>query len=165
MSSTTRLPEPRPLDRGEVQRSLLLASLGAATLAASVAYVPWAESGPVLCPFRLLTGLPCPSCGLTRSFCAMASGHLHAAAGFHLFGPALFVALLALVPLLVFQAVIGRRIGWLQRLLHSQRLGLWLAGAWATYHVVRLIRMGATGLLDAGLHHSLLGLVLRPWLS
>ena len=28
-----------------------------------------------LCPFRLLTGFPCPGCGLTHAFCNISHGH------------------------------------------------------------------------------------------
>jgi len=28
-----------------------------------------------LCPFRILTGFPCPGCGLTHAFCDISHGH------------------------------------------------------------------------------------------
>ena len=28
-----------------------------------------------LCPFRMLTGYPCPGCGLTHAFCDISHGH------------------------------------------------------------------------------------------
>ncbi len=32
------------------------------------------NSGPILCPIRLLTGIPCPACGTTRSIGALCEG-------------------------------------------------------------------------------------------
>ena len=31
---------------------------------------------PVCCPFHLITGIPCPGCGMTRAFLALAKGDL-----------------------------------------------------------------------------------------
>jgi hypothetical protein len=56
------------------------------------------ETGPPLCPFRLLTGLPCPGCGLTRSVVCTLHGDLASAMMFHPLGP-LVVAALALAVL------------------------------------------------------------------
>jgi hypothetical protein len=36
--------------------------------------LPW--SGPILCPFRALTGQPCPFCGTTRSVASASLGNL-----------------------------------------------------------------------------------------
>jgi Protein of unknown function (DUF2752) len=47
------------------------------------------------CPLRSLTGIPCPTCGMTRSFVAIAQGNLNAAIGYHLFGPFIFLLFLA----------------------------------------------------------------------
>ena len=53
---------------------------------------------PIVCGFRRLTGLPCPGCGLTRSFAFAA--HLQIAAAFraHLLGPVLFAFVAGQVP-------------------------------------------------------------------
>ena len=49
-----------------------------------------------LCPFYWLTGRPCPLCGLTRAFCALAKGHWTQAIHFHALSPLAFVMLFSL---------------------------------------------------------------------
>ena len=51
----------------------------------------------VWCVLKRLTGMSCPGCGLTRSFCAMARGELAAAFGYHLAGPWLWATAVAAV--------------------------------------------------------------------
>jgi hypothetical protein len=53
--------------------------------------------GPVLCPFRAATGLPCPLCGMTRSFVHTMHGDVFGAIAFHPGGPVLVIAFFALV--------------------------------------------------------------------
>jgi hypothetical protein len=48
---------------------------------------------PTLCPFKLLTGLPCPGCGMTRALIYCAHGDWHTALAFHPLGPLVFGAL------------------------------------------------------------------------
>lgn len=58
----------------------------------------WGEvvlHGPILCPLRLLTGLPCAGCGMTRAFVALVHGQWDAALGFNLLSPLVFASLLA----------------------------------------------------------------------
>lgn len=43
------------------------------------------------CPIRHFTGVPCPTCGMTRSFMAVAAGDWNRAFTQHLFGPFLFI--------------------------------------------------------------------------
>jgi hypothetical protein len=64
---------------------------------ASVFFAPRA-AGPfddyfTVCGFKNLTGLPCPGCGLTHSFCALGKGDLFGALAFNALGPLLFLAL------------------------------------------------------------------------
>jgi hypothetical protein len=44
-----------------------------------------------ICGFKNFTGLPCPGCGLTHSFCALGKGDVMSAFGFNLLGPPLFL--------------------------------------------------------------------------
>lgn len=71
--------------------------------------VPWAPAGltlalvvkgcwPVLpgwpCPLRALTGIPCPTCFLTRATAAALTGQLEQSVRLHAFGPLVAAALL-----------------------------------------------------------------------
>jgi len=49
-----------------------------------------------ICGFKNLTGLPCPGCGLTHSFCALTHGDVSGAFAFNLLGPVLYLALIVL---------------------------------------------------------------------
>ncbi|OLE52554.1 MAG: hypothetical protein AUG51_17390 [Acidobacteria bacterium 13_1_20CM_3_53_8] len=58
----------------------------------SALWQPSDEAGLILCPFRALTGLRCPGCGMTHAFCAIAHGHLWRAIEYNPFSPLLFLA-------------------------------------------------------------------------
>ena len=51
----------------QIPRAAVLAGALLAILGVSAASLSGIESGPVACPFRVVTGLPCPTCGLTRT--------------------------------------------------------------------------------------------------
>ena len=58
----------------------------------------WLKGGwPVLpglsCPLRALSGIPCPTCFLTRATCASLRGDWHQALQLHAFGPLVAAAL------------------------------------------------------------------------
>jgi hypothetical protein len=114
-------------------------------LLASVIYAPFVANGPVLCPFRFITGLPCPGCGLTRSFCAMSRGQIVAAFGDHLFGPALYLVALLSIPVMLYQLLTNRRIEWFHRLCYSHKLARIMAVLLGGYHLVRLSVLLASG--------------------
>lgn len=52
------------------------------------AYVFGNES---ICIFKVYVGLPCPGCGMTRSFLSLAQGHLHEAFYWHPLWPLVFI--------------------------------------------------------------------------
>ena len=51
------------------------------------------ESEQSFCPFKMLTGFPCPGCGITKSVVYFYDGNLLKSIMFHLFGP--FVIILS----------------------------------------------------------------------
>ena len=57
----------------------------------SLIYHPAEGNYFTICGFKNATGLPCPGCGLTHSFCAIGKGHLLAAFTWNLLGPPLFL--------------------------------------------------------------------------
>mgnify|MGYP001824672890 CR=1 FL=1 len=88
------------------ERRVDLLCLGAALAMLTLAWAlpPAAvEQGPTVCRFKALTGLDCPTCGLTRSVVSLAHGDTRASMRWHPAGP-LFVlgalVLAALVPIL-----------------------------------------------------------------
>src|ERR1041385_2394488 len=70
---------------------IIVAAIGAVLLISRF-YHPLDSPATTLCAFKTVVGLPCPACGLTRSFCAMAKGELTRAFHFNLLGPALFLS-------------------------------------------------------------------------
>jgi len=75
-------------------RNRLLTLAAAGILAASFVWTPDALPRIELCAMHRLTGIPCPGCGLTRSFCAISHGDFAAAYHFNPFGYLFYVAAL-----------------------------------------------------------------------
>ena len=80
------------------------------------------------CPFRLLTGQPCPLCGGTRSFAQMWQGDVVGAARYHPLGPALFVLTFAGAAALAVLVLRGQVVRWWLPRQVEQRL-YWAIGA------------------------------------
>jgi hypothetical protein len=84
-------------DRAAGSRLVLLRALAGGYLVFA-ATAPLARF-PTLCPFRLITGLRCPFCGLTRATRALTRGDIGAALTLHPLAPLLWVAaVIALIP-------------------------------------------------------------------
>lgn len=64
-------------------------------------------NGPTVCWVRRVTGVPCPGCGLTRSFVATAHLDFAAAFAFHPFGPLVFLACILGLAAIVWRAGSG----------------------------------------------------------
>jgi hypothetical protein len=88
--------------------------------------VAWADvnGGPVLCPFRHTTGLPCPSCGLLRAAGSLMRGDV---TGAFVVNPLDSLLLLAAPPALAVLALTNRAGGKALRVDVSrrERIALW----------------------------------------
>jgi hypothetical protein len=130
-----------------------------AALAGSFVYGPYVHGGPALCVSRALVGLPCPGCGLTRSFCALARGDVVGALRYHVFGPLVYVLFVSVSVLWSAELLRGRRLWVWPRWLWSMRVGYVAGAILGTYHAARLVVMAGTGELAALVRESLAGTV------
>lgn len=104
------------------------------------------EDGPVLCPFRALTGLPCPGCGLTRSWVYLMHGDIGSSLASNWFGPVLIVAIVILAVVSVRSRFSGKRPADLDKLVKSPVV-LGLFALFVAYGAVRLV-LTMTGVID-----------------
>ena len=109
-----------------------------AALAAAVLSPEGIADGPVICPFRLLTGLPCPGCGLTRAWVYLAHGQWRDSFLANPFGMVLVALLVALVIAVVTARVRRSAAPDLDRLVRRRWLQA-LLGAWLAFAVLRLL--------------------------
>ena len=85
------LRAPAVASRG---RPLLLGAAGIATVA-----LLSSDDGPILCPFRRITGIPCAGCGLTRCAGELARFDVAGAFGVHPLGPVVLAQLVVVLAL------------------------------------------------------------------
>ncbi|HEY3379522.1 MAG TPA: DUF2752 domain-containing protein [Armatimonadota bacterium] len=89
----------------------------------------WVErtplQGPTLCPFRLLTQLDCPGCGLTRAFRAMGRLDVWEAFRYNPLGPIIFFVAVLLWGYAVAVLLSGGRVGMPAGVVRWRRSLLW----------------------------------------
>lgn len=104
------------------------------------ALVPSLAAGPVTCLFRLLTGLPCPTCGMTHAFVALGHGDAARAVEWNAASPLVFAACVSVFALGLAQAASGQRL--LDRFSRRVRLPLIpvAAAAFTSAWAVNLVR-------------------------
>lgn len=90
------------------------------------------------CAFRNLTGYPCPTCGLTRSFYAMTRLNLSDAFMYHPFGPVLFILALGATVKFLVERIVKKEIIVTRLENHRFPLYILLAGTWIGFWLLRI---------------------------
>jgi hypothetical protein len=115
-----------------------------AVFLASVLFRPPVGEYFTICGFKNVTGLPCPGCGLTHSFCALGKGEVADAFGFNLLGPPLFLVLVLIWIRSAF--VLSNRIGAVQlldRIAGRFKVAWTFAIGFAVYGIARIVYLVA----------------------
>ena len=87
-----------------------MTAAGLAGVLAAAALLPISDDGPVLCLFRRVTSLPCPSCGMTRAFVALARGEFARAVAYNIAAPFVYAAVWLGLALAVGELASGRAL-------------------------------------------------------
>jgi uncharacterized membrane protein len=94
------------------------------------------ETDQSLCPFKMLTGFPCPGCGITKSLVYFYEGDLYKSVSYHILGP--FVIAFCLFTIIVLSAELITKKEYFNKWLYSKKLAYGLAIFLAVYHIIRL---------------------------
>lgn len=138
--------------------------VGASPVLGAYLYARGLQIPFLVCPVRYWTGVPCPTCGMTRSFTALVQGDWQQAIAYHLFGPILFLAFLILALHCCLELGMGRRLklfyeSWLRKPSTQIAGGCLLSG----YYLLRLGLWAHSGELGSSIVRSPLGQWILLW--
>jgi hypothetical protein len=126
--------------RSRSKARLLVAATAGAGLVLSFAIAPErASGGPVVCPFRLVTGLPCPGCGLGHAFVAISHGDFAAAFAHHPFGLVAYAASVVVVLVVACELLARRTLVGRSTLARLRAPGVVLVASWLGWAALRLV--------------------------
>lgn len=97
------------------------------------------EDGPIICPFRRLTGLPCPGCGLTRSWVYIAHGDFSRAWAANPFGLLTFLAAFVVLAVAMVCWARDRPLPSPRESRTAWRAILVVSGVWVVFGIIRAI--------------------------
>lgn len=95
------------------------------------------ETAQSLCPLKMLTGFPCPSCGITKSLVYFYEGDLQKSLYYHILGPFVILFCVATIGVLTTELITKKE--YFTQLLFNKKIAYGLAIFLVTYHFIRII--------------------------
>lgn len=95
------------------------------------------ETEQSFCPLKMMTGFPCPGCGITKSIIFFYQGDLLKSIEYHILGP--FVPIASLIAIIVLLTELVTQKNYFSNILYSTKLAYTLAILLGGYHAIRLV--------------------------
>ena len=111
------------------------------------------ETDQSLCPLKMLSGFPCPGCGITKSLVYFYEGDLQKSLYYHLFGPLVVAFCIATIIVLTTELITKKE--YFTYLLFNKKLAYGLAIFLGSYHLIRIVFFINTNSIDAILRQSI----------
>lgn len=111
------------------------------------------ETAQSFCPLKMLSGFPCPGCGITKSLVFFYEGDIEKSLYYHIFGPLVILFCIATIVVLSIELIAKKE--YFNQLLFNKKLGYGLAIFLASYHFIRVIYFVNNNSFDTILEQSI----------
>ncbi len=111
------------------------------------------ETDQSFCPLKMLSGFPCPGCGITKSLVYFYEGDLQKSLYYHILGP--FVIAFCVVTIMVLSTELITKKEYFNSLLFNKKLAYGLGIFLATYHFIRILYFIQKNSIDDILRQSI----------
>jgi hypothetical protein len=111
------------------------------------------ETAQSLCPLKMLTGFPCPGCGITKSMVYFYEGDVLKSMYYHILGPIVIVFCVAAIAILTMELITKNE--YFNKWLYNKKLAYGLGILLASYHFIRIIYFIKSNSIDEILLQSI----------
>ena len=111
------------------------------------------ETDQSLCPLKMLSGFPCPGCGITKSLVYFYEGDLQKSLYYHVLGPLVIVFCIATILVLSVELITKKE--YFNNFLFNKKMAYGLGIFLATYHFIRILYFIKDNSIDDILHQSI----------
>ena len=111
------------------------------------------ETKQSLCPFKMLTGFPCPGCGITKSIISFYEGNILESLTYHIFGIPAVLFCIAIIFIFIYEIFFKTNV--FSQFLYNKKLGIALGIALGTFHLARLFMFIKNNSIDSVVTQSI----------